>query len=117
MTQPKRTHSLFTGTKVLAILLIGGGVCVMKYGGKALRKNVRQAEEIPRHIETHPHNSTDDSSFFRSRAVISTGKAAFNGSNKTHPKEKRNSDRALNQPLYPTESSSMAPSQTTASFQ
>ena len=119
MTQTNTTKTVFNVTKVLGILLIGGGFFVLKAGGKAMRKGLRHADETPRQIVETSTDTVDEVPLMIPRAVTSTGKYALertwetgapsNTSETVHPQH--------HETLWPGDYSNIMPLKTTASFE
>jgi hypothetical protein len=118
MTQTNTTKTLFNVTKVLGILLIGGGVFVLKAGGKAMRKGLRHADETPRQIVETSTETVDEVPFMIPRAVTSTGKAALSGTRTTGAPSNSSEtvERQQRETPWPVGYSNIMPLETTASF-
>ena len=98
MPQTNTTRTLFNVTKVLGILLIGGGVFVLKHGGQAMRKGLRTADDIPREITKTPARNSDDVPSMRHRSVTTTGKVLLSGGKQSQPTNGNQNDQCLDHP-------------------
>jgi len=111
MTQTNTTKTLLNVTKVFGILLIGGGVFVLKHGKKTMHKGVRHADET---LAT----MADEAPIMFSRAVVSSGKVALAGTRKTSAPSNSNGTAQSEQHTTPrpVEYSQVNPVEATASF-